>query len=246
MDKKSTQKWDEPRTATLKSIVGTETPVSADMVKQAAESLEVSPRSIASKLRNMDYEVESTAKAAGKSYTETEEAELESFLNANPTAFTYAEIADKVLGGSRSAKQIQGKILSMELFGLVKPTPKVERAKSFTDAEEAQLKDLILAGTFIEDIAETMGREINSIRGKALSMGRQDESIKIPKQKNHKAKKSDAFTELGDVSDITVEDIAEAIGKTVRGVKTLLSHRGISCDNYNGAKRREKLDEANA
>jgi len=203
-------------------------------------------RSVAAKLRKMGYEVESTAKATGKSYSDAEEAELTDFLNANPNAFTYAEISTQVFGGSRTAKQIQGKILSMELYGLVKATEKVERPKTYTEAEEVKLLGLVRAGGFIEDIAEDMGRAVNSIRGKILSLSRVHEDITIPKQKEYATKKEDAFTALGDVSELTVEEIADKIDKTPRGVKTLLTHRGFDCKDYNGAKRHAKIQEAKA
>lgn len=246
MTKQALPKWDADREATLTSIVGDVTPVTAETVEAAAETLKTTTRSVAAKLRKMDYDVESTAKSTGKSYTEAEEAELTNFLNAKPNQFTYAEIATQVLGGSRSAKQIQGKILSMELFGLVKPTEKVERPKSYTDDEEVTLLALVREGGFIEDIAEAMGRPVNSIRGKILSLSRVHSDIKIPKQKEYKAKKADAFSELGDVSEMTVEEIATAIEKTERGVKTLLTHRGVDCADYKGAKKHAKIQEANA
>jgi len=203
---KTLPKWDEARTETLISIVGDATPVTATVVAQAAESLGegTTTRSVAAKLRKMGYEVESTAKATGKSYTEAEEAELTNFLNANSGAFTYAEIASQVFGGSRTAKQIQGKVLSMELYSLVKATEKVERPKSYSDAEEAKLLTLVRDGGFIEDIAAAMDREVNSIRGKILSLSRVHTDITIPKQKEYKAKKADAFADLDDVSEITV------------------------------------------
>ena len=37
----------------------------------------------------------------------------------------------------------------------------------------------------------------------------------------------------------TVEEIADEIGKTVRGVKTMLTRRGLQCANYNGAAKKE-------
>lgn len=243
---KTLPKWTDARTDQLKSIVGTTTPVTEVLVKQAADTLETTPRSIASKLRNMEYVVESSAQAKGKSYTEEEEAEIANFLNAKPNQFTYAEVAAQVLGGSRSAKQIQGKILSMDLTGLVKPTEQVVRPKTFTDEEEETLLALLaqVPALFIEDIAEAMNREMNSIRGKILSMSNAHPEIVIPKQKNYKAKPTDAFSDLGDVSEMTVADIAEATGKSERGVKTLLTHRGIDCSDHKGAKKRAKLDEA--
>lgn len=239
-------KWTDERTATLVSIVGEVSPITQETVAAAAETLETTTRSVASKLRKMEYDVESAAKSAGKSYSDEEEAEVTNFLNANPNSFTYAEIATQVLGGSRSAKQIQGKILSMDLYSLVKATEKVDRPKKFTDEEEVTLLGLVRAGGFIEDIAEAMSREVNSIRGKILSLSRVHDDITIPKQKNYVDQKKDAFTELGDVTALTVEDIATTIGKSPRGVKVLLTHRGIDCSNYKGATRKAKLDAAKA
>lgn len=246
MTKTALPKWDEERTNSLVALIGETTPVTAEMVASATESLGegTTTRSVAAKLRKMSYDVESTAKTTGKSYTDDEEAEIVNFLNANPNAFNYAEIAAQVLGGSKSAKQIQGKILSMELYGLVKATEKVDRPKSYTDEEEVTLLALVRANGFIEDIADTMGRPVNSIRGKVLSLSRVHEDISIPKQRDYATKKEDAFTALGDVSEMTVEAIATAIEKTERGVKTLLTHRGVDCADYAGAKRHAKIQEA--
>lgn len=242
---KTLPKWNDEREATLVSIVGDVEPVSVELVAQAAETLETTTRSVASKLRKMNFEVESSAKSVGKSYTDEEEAEIVNFLNASPKEYTYAEIALTVLGGSRTAKQIQGKILSMDLYDLVKPTPKVERVKSFTDVEEAKLLDLLSQNPvpFIEDIAAAMNRDVKQIRGKILSLTRTHEGITIPKQKEYVAKKEDAFTALGDVTEMTVEDIATAIEKSERGVKTILTHRGVSCANYDGAKKAAAIAE---
>ena len=41
------------------------------------------------------------------------------------------------------------------------------------------------------------------------------------------------------LTDMTVEEIADEIGKTVRGVKTMLTRRGLQCADYNGAARKE-------
>ena len=151
-------KWTDARTTTLEGLVAGMSTVTVDVVTQAAETLSTSTRSISSKLRKMGFEVESTAAATGKTYTAEEEAEISDFLEANPDTYTYAEVAANVLGGSKTAKQMQGKILSMELTSLVKPTPKVERAKTYTDDEEAKLLGLVNAGGFIEDIADAMGK----------------------------------------------------------------------------------------
>jgi hypothetical protein len=240
-------KWNEDREATLMSAVGTETPVTAATVEAAAVTLETTAKSVAAKLRKLGHTVESMAKVVTKSYSDSEEAEIQSFLDANPNVYTYAEVAESVLGGSRTTKQIQGKILSMELTGLIKPTPKVEREKVYSDSEEKKLFKMLTSGTdmFIEDIADAMGKEVPSIRGKILSITRTEigKDIKIPKQRVYKSKDVvDPIVALGDdLSDMTVEEISKAITKTERGVKTMLTHRGLSCKNYNGTKKAEKI-----
>jgi len=235
-------KWNAERESQLTDIVGQESPVTVATVATAAEQLETTTRSISSKLRKMDFDVESVTSTKTKSYSEAEEAEITDFLDANAGQYTYAEIALNVLSGSRTAKQIQGKILSMELTGSVKPTPKIERQKTYTDEEESRLTALVLAGGFIEDIAKEMGREVASIRGKVLSLSRTNEDIKIPKQREYKSKDVvDPITALGEsIAEMTVEDIAAAIEKTVRGVKSMLTHRAIKCSNYDGASKAEK------
>jgi len=240
-------KWNEEREATLTNIVGSTSPVTATVVANAAETLETTTRSVASKLRKMGFEVDSVSKNATKKYSDKQEAELSKFLEKHSGQYTYAEVASAVLGGDFSTKQIQGKILSMELTGHVKPTPKPEVVKTYSDAEETKLLGLLAKGDmFIEDIAAKMNREVNSVRGKILSLSRTNEGITIPKQKNYKAKAADALDTLGDIADLTVDEIAEKIEKTARGVKTMLTHRGLTCKNYDGAKRANKIAEAKA
>ena len=242
----SVPKWNEEREATLTSIVGSESPVSVATVEKAADALETTTRSVASKLRKMEFEVDSMSKNTSKKYTEAQEEELSSFLEKHSGQYTYAEVAASVLGGEFSTKQIQGKILSMELTDHVKPTPKPENVKTYSDEEEAKLLGLLAKdGIFIEDVAAEMGREVNSVRGKILSLSRVHEGIVIPKQKNYKTKEVvDPIEALGDISEVTVEEIAEKIEKSVRGVKTMLTHRGLKCANYDGAKRAEKIAAA--
>ena len=38
---------------------------------------------------------------------------------------------------------------------------------------------------------------------------------------------------------VDLDTIADEIGKTVRGVKTMLTRRGLQCADYNGAARKE-------
>ena len=62
----------------------------------------------------------------------------------------------------------------------------------------------------------------------------------IPRQKVTKgSSKADPLSEV-DVANMNVADIADEIGKTVRGVKTMLTRRGLTCADYDGAARKEK------
>lgn len=242
----NTQKWTEDRVEQLVGLVGTDTgvEVSAETQNVAAEQLGVSVRSVAAKLRNLEYSTASTAAKTVVRYTEAEEEELRAFVESNPGQYTYAEIASQVLGGSRNAREIQGKLLSMELFDKVKPTPKQEAVKSYTDEESDKFVKLMESNAFLEEIAEAMGRPLNSVRGKALSLTRANPELTMPKQKeSHSVDKVDAFAELGDVSGMTVAEIAGAIEKTERGVKTMLTRRGITAKDYDGAKKQAKLAE---
>ena len=242
MSKNQIPKWTPEREEELKDIVGREKPVSANTVRTAASRLETTVGSIAAKLRKMNFEVASLAEKVEKKYTEEQEKEIVSFLGRNEGKYTYAEIAEKVLGGKYTAREIQGKILSMDLYGKVKKTPKVEVEKKYSDDEEAKLLSLIKEGKFMEDIAEVMNKPMNSVRGKILSMLTKYEGLKVPKQRNYKAvEKEDTLSTLENIDTMTVAEIAEVIEKSERSVKVMLTHRGISCKNYDGKGKAEKI-----
>ena len=232
-------KWTDERTQQLVDFVGNESPVSQAMVADAADELETSVRSVSSKLRKMGYDVELASANASKSFSDEQEATLSNFVTDNSGVYTYAEIAETFEGGAFSAKSIQGKILSMQLTEHVKPAPKVETVKTYSEDEESQFISLVNDGAFIEDIAEALGRSVNSIRGKALSLLRAGEINAIPKQEHTKgSSKADPLADV-EIDGMTVEEIADQIGKTVRGVKTMLTRRGLQCADYNGAARKE-------
>ena len=237
----TTQKWTDERTATLTSLVGSESPVTVATVQAAAASLGVTDRSIASKLRKMGFEVASMAKSSSPTFTEDEATALAAFVAANAGTMTYTQIAEAFQGGDFTAKQVQGKILSLELTGSVKPTEKVEAVRSYTPDEEAKFVAMCAAGAFVEDIAAALGKSVNSVRGKALSMLRTGEVTKIPAQKESHAKtEADPIEALGDVSGMTVAEIATASGKTERGIKTVLTRRGLVAKDYDGEAKRAK------
>ena len=237
----TTAKWTDERTQQLQGIVGDESPVSVKTVEAAAETLETTTRSVAAKLRKLGFEVASMAKVHTSAFSQEEADALSNFVNRYANQYTYAEIAENFADGKFTAKQVQGKILSLELTGLVKPTEKVEAARSYTGEEETAFVQLVKAGKFVEEIADKLGKSINSVRGKALSLLKSGEIEKIPAMKeSHAKEKEDALEALGDVTGMTVAEIAEATGKTERGIKTTLTRRGITCADYDGAGRKEK------
>jgi len=234
-------KWTDERTASLESFVGAETPVSQATVASAAGELETSVRSVSSKLRKMGYDVELASSSNTKSFTDEQEATLSAFVTDNSSQYTYAEIAANFEGGHFSAKSIQGKILSMQLTEHVKPAPKVESVKTYTEAEEGTFVGMVNDGAFIEAIADTLGKSVNSVRGKALSLLRAGEINAIPKQEVTKGSgKADPLADV-EIDGLTVEEIADEIGKTVRGVKTMLTRRGLVCADYDGSARKERV-----
>ena len=234
-------KWTDERTAELTAFVGGESPVSQATVASAAENLDTSTRSVSSKLRKMGYEVELASASSSRAFSDAQEATLASFVTDNSGQYTYAQIAEHFEGGSFSPKSIQGKILSMELTEHVKPAPKPESVKTYTDAEESTFVEMVNGGSFVEEIADALGKTVNSVRGKALSLLRAEAISAIPKQKETKgASKADPLADLGDVAGMTVEQIADAIGKTARGVKTMLTRRGLVAADYDGAAKKEK------
>lgn len=234
----TTPKWTEDRTAQLVNSVGSELPVSRATVGAVADELGTSTRSISSKLRKLGYEVE-LASATPRAFSDEVTDDLREFVLDNSGEYTYAEIAAN-FPGDFTAKAIQGKILSMELTSHVKEAPKVEHAKSYTDAEEAVVLKLINAGKFVEEIADAVGKSVQSVRGKALSLQRAGQIDAMPKQRDVKGPAADPLATLGDVSQLTVAQIAEKIGKTERGVKTMLTRRALDASDYKGATKKEK------
>ena len=233
-------KWTDERTDTLTNFVGQESPVSQGTVADAALELETTTRSISSKLRKMGYDVELASSSAVRAYSPEQEAILEAFVTENSGTYTYAEISEHFQGGDFTAKSIQGKILSMELTDHVKPAPIKETVRTYSSEEEDTFISMVKDGAFVEAIADVMGRSVNSVRGKALSLLRSGDIDAIPRQEHTKANGSTDPLEGMDVTDMTVETIADSIGKTTRGVKTMLTRRGLTAADYDGAAKSAK------
>ena len=241
------QKWTDERTATLTAIVGADkaVEVARDVVEAAATSLEVSVRSIVSKLGKLGYSCEKAA-TKGKLFSDEQGAELLAFLESNSGKYTYAEVAAQIFGGQFNAKQIQGKVLHLEATSHIKPTEKAKAVKVYSDADEATYLAMAAEGASAEAIAEALGKDVRSVMGKALDFEKRIEGFVRPKQVNVKPASVDPIEALTDIASMTVASIAEAVNKTEKGVKSILTHRGITCADYDGAKRRAKIDAKKA
>jgi hypothetical protein len=188
----------------------------------------------------MGFDVELASAGAVRAFSDAQEDTLAAFVSDNSGEYTYAEIAGHFEDGHFSAKSIQGKILSMEMTDHVKPAPKVEAVRTYSPAEEVTFVSMVQDGAFVEAIAAELDRTVNSVRGKALSLLRSGDIDAIPRQETTKgASKEDPLAGIA-VEGLTVEAIAESIGKTARGVKTMLTRRGLTAADYDGAAKKEK------
>lgn len=240
--------WNDERVDQLTAAVEQFEEVSQALLEELAEKFETTTRSIGAKLRNLGFTVQKVSDAKSSAWAEDAEAELRAFLDKNAGKYTYAEIAASFRSGAYSAKSIQGKVLSMEMTDAVKKAEKPVAARVYTEAEEAKFVEMARAGASIEAIANALGKEINSVRGKALSLARAYEDFTMPHQEvSHAKENTDAYDSLGNsIYGMTVEEIAAATGKTVRGVKTTLTRRQLVVKDYDGAKKAAKNAEKRA
>lgn len=238
------KKWNDEVVDQLLQIVGSQSPVSVAKVEEAAETLGFTTRSVAAKLRQLDRDVASMAKEKTTAFTEDETDDLANFVEDNVGRYTYKEIAENFANGKFTAKQIQGKLLALELTGAVKPAEKVEVARTYTEAEEAKFVQMAERGAFIEDIAAALNKTVASVRGKALSLTRKGQIAKIPAQRESHAKDHvDPIVALGSrIATMTVAEIAKEVDKTERGLRTLLTRRGINVADYKGADKKAKAE----
>ncbi len=238
------KKWNDEAVAALTNAAGTENPVSKATVESLATALSVPVRSVAAKLRHLGHAVASLAEVKAPRFSPEQSEALAAFVNANANQLTYKQISEQFQNGAFSAKEVQGKILAMDLTPLVKPAEKVEAARTYSEAEEATFVQMANAGKFLEEIATALNRELPSVRGKALSLTRSGQITKIPAQREtHAQAHEDPINALGDkLATMTVADIAKATDKTERGIRTTLTRRGIKVADYDGQQKKEKAD----
>ena len=234
--------WNEANTTKLATLAGdVNVEVSQDRLVEIADEMGTTSRSIGAKLRKMEFQVaKATPKASA--WTEAQEAALAQLVNDNADQLTYAEIAASFENGAFTSKQVQGKLLNMELFDKVRKADKKVVPRTYTPEEEAKFIALVEDGATMEVLAEAFGKTIASVRGKSLSLVRSKDIEAMPKQEHSNAKETADILEGVNVAESTIEQIVEATGKSTRGIKSILSRRGISCVDYDGEARRAKLD----
>ena len=199
--------------------------VTEDVIESLCDEFGYPRRSVTAKLRKLGYDVPKKPGAAPV-FTAEETDALAAYLEANSGNQTAEEIAAGFADGQFTARQINGKALSLEMTSHIKPAEKKITPRSYTEDEENQISSMVEDGAFLEDIAEAVGKTVNSVRGKLLSMGLKAE------QKNKKGTKADPYEGIEDMLEMTVEQIAEHFDKTVRGVKTVLTRRSLSAADY--------------
>lgn len=199
--------------------------VTEEIVEAICSEFEFPRRSVTAKLRKLGFDVPKKPGAAPV-FTPEETEALKKFLVTNSGKYTAEEVASNFADGQFNARQINGKALSLEMTQHIKPAEKKVVPKSYTEAEEALVRKMVNAGAFLEDIAAKLNKPLNSVRGKLLSM-----ELKAP-QRDKKAVKTDPYDGIEEMTGKTVAEIAAHFGKTERGVRTVLTRRGIACADY--------------
>ena len=199
--------------------------VDENVIESLMEDFGFPRRSVTAKLRKLGFDVPKKPGAAPVFSAEETDA-LSAFLSENSGTYTADEIAATFADAKFTARQINGKALSLEMTSHVKPAEKKAPQRTFSEEEESQIESMVSDDKYLEEIAEALGRTVNSIRGKLLSMGLR------AVQRDKKTSKSDPYEGIEDMLEQTVEEIADHFDKTVRGVKTVLTRRGLACADY--------------
>ncbi len=163
----TTFKWNEETTTQVQEASADLT--SYEQLEGIAEALGTTVRSVAAKLRNLGVEVPKKATATSK-FTDEQADALGAYVTQNAGQFTYGEIAEAFEGGAFNAKQIQGKILAMELTANVKPTVH-EKAPSKYTPEALETISAHIGTYFVAFKIATDGDEFISTVKAAIKSG---------------------------------------------------------------------------
>ena len=204
----------------------------SDLVVEFNETFEVefNQRSLGGKLRYMGYTLEKKGAVVGvKSYTDEEEATIREMCS-DPDNLPFQEDVAAAVG--RECKSIGGKLVSMKIYGVLKRDKVVnDTPKLFTEADEVVINEMVDAegDTFVEDIAEALGKEVKQVRGKLAGM-----RIKGVLTRNKVTRAAKLYTDelLASIqvmldADKTLEEIADKFTLKVSGLHSTLAKKGM-------------------
>jgi hypothetical protein len=227
----SNYKYTDEIEARIRAVVGTAP--TEETIQSLVEELQFPRRSVTAKLRSMGYTVPTMAEAPKFSAEETKA--LTDFLTAKSGTLTADEVSKAFADGKFTARQIMGKALSLELTSHLKQTEKAAKPRTYSPEEESKIAALVGQGKFLEEIADALGKSVNSIRGKLLSM-----ELKAPQRDKKQQASGGAYPNLEVLAPtMTVDELVAHYNKdnagtpkTARGVKTALSRRSIQAKDY--------------
>lgn len=196
-----------------------------EKIASLAAEFEFPTRSISAKARKLGIEVPTAEHGPVFSQDETEA--FRNFVTSRSAQLTAEEIGKEFAGGKFTTKQISGKALALELTSHIKPAEKKAVVRLYTAGEEGKIASMVAAGKCLEEIADALGKPIPSVRGKLLSM-----ELKAP-QRDKKEKKAGAYEGIEKcAASMTVAELAVKFEKTERGVKTVLTRKGLAAKDY--------------
>lgn len=140
-----------------------------------------------------------------------------------------------------SARSVTGKLRNLGIEYEKKGAQ--EKAKSYSEEDEKLIARMAEKGKYIEEIAEKLGREVKSIRGKLLSMkitGVKTRDKAQPKAKTYTEAEENKIEKLAGEGKY-IEDIAEALGRTVpqiRGKLLSMKITGVQTKNKKAAPKK--------
>jgi hypothetical protein len=123
--------------------------VTEELIESLMEEFDFPRRSVTAKLRKLGYDVPKKPGAAPV-FTQEETDSLASFLNSNSGNLTAEEIAEQFADGKFTARQINGKALSLEMTSHVKPAEKKVTPRTYSEEEEATITSMVNDGKFLE------------------------------------------------------------------------------------------------
>ena len=122
--------------------------VTEEIIESLMSEFDFPRRSVTAKLRKLGYDVPKKPGAAPVFSAEETDA-LSSYLESNSGSKTAEEIAADFMGGKFTARQINGKALSLEMTAHVKPAEKKITPRTYSEDEEAKINDMASSGAFL-------------------------------------------------------------------------------------------------